>query len=263
MSADKGLALIVVIIVIVIAAIVILGIASFISSGLSLAIAKASMEGAIFAAQAGIYAAIHDYVSDPSQPYWDKTAAPQNISTNIYYNTGKDANFLLISALSSERSSRVLRRIPLANLNNTQSITVNKMEVEWYNFSANLSQIDLGGATRWSGSVTSGTTITLASPFALNAKQSFFKLNDNALQFSRNIPNNAVIIATFIFDPPAGDGSSRKAILWTNGPGRNNEFSITATGEVRGRTTWKRTAEATYDAGSGKITSWQEAEGHI
>lgn len=258
----KGIALIVVIILILIVAITVLGIATFISHGLILNVVKASMEQAIFAAQAGIYASLYDYLQYPAEAYWTKTATPQNISGNIYYSAGKDANFLLVSAANSERNGRILRRIPLSNLNATDTITINKMKVEWSNFGGtSLRVIQLGGITRWSGSAGSGTTVALTSPFPLNAKEFTSTSDANTWQFSANIPANAIIKVTFIFDPPTGDASSRKAILY--GAGKKNEFSIIATGEVQGTTNWKRSLEATYDAGSGLITSWQEIESHI
>ena len=260
---SKGIALIAVIIIILITAIAVLGITSFISNALALTTVRASMEQAISAAQAGIYAAIYDYLLDPALPYWTKVTTPQNISGNIYYKVGKDANFLLVSAVAAQRSSRTLINIPLFNINETQSITVNKMKVEWSNFTSTLREIRMGGVSRWSGSSPSGTTITLSSPFTLSSKQFFARGNDNTWRFNNNIPAGAVIIATFIFDPPTGDGSSRKAVLWTSGAGRKNEFSVSATGEARGKIAWKRTVEATYDAGSGVITSWQETEGHL
>lgn len=263
MSDDKGIALIAVIIIILITAIAVLEVASFISNALALNVVKGSMEQAIYAAQAGIYAAIYDYLLDPTLPYWIKVTTPQNISGNIYYKVGKDANFLLVSAVAAQRSSTTLRNISLFNINETQPITVNKMKVEWSNFSSTLREIRLGGAVLWSGSSPSGTIITLSSPFTLIPKQFFAGRGDNTWRFANNIPAGAVIIATFIFDPPSGDGSSRKAILWTSGAGRKNEFSVSATGEARGKIAWKRTVEATYDAGSGVITSWQEIERHL
>ena len=84
MHDNKGIALIAVIIIIVIAAIAVLEVASFISNGLALSVAKASMAQAIYAAQAGIYAAIYDYLLNPAQPYWTKVTTPQNILGNIY-----------------------------------------------------------------------------------------------------------------------------------------------------------------------------------
>ena len=74
---SKGIALIAVIIIILITAIAVLGITSFISNALALTTVRASMEQAISAAQAGIYAAIYDYLLDPALPYWTKVTTPQ------------------------------------------------------------------------------------------------------------------------------------------------------------------------------------------
>lgn len=262
--ARKGIALILVIIIMVVAAIVVFGIASYISNSLALNIAKVSREQAIFAAQAGIYASIYDYNVDPSQPYWSKITS-QNLSDNIYYSAGRDADFLLTSAANTRLSgNRTLQNFALGNINATQPIIINSVKVEWTGFAGNLTQIYLGGSTRWSGSASPGTFVTLASPFTINAKELFAKEDDNSLTFSRNIAGGSSIVATFRFDygpTPAGDGSSRKAMLY--GTGKKNEFSVTSTGEVRGSINWKRTLEATYDACAGVITSWQEVDSHI
>ncbi len=264
MSKTKGLALIVVIIIIVASAVVILGIASLISTSLTLDIVEAAMEDAISAAQAGIYAGINDYLASPGQPYWSK-AVGTNVVGDSYYSVGKDANFLLVDADSPQTSNsgggsnNLLRNVPLSNISQTQAITVNQVKVEWYNFGGSLNRIELGNTTRWTGTASSGTTVTLSSPFTLAAQQSFTGVGHNAWRFTVSIPNNAIVLVTFYFT----GGSSRKAYLLNNGRSGNKEFSITATGEVRGATRWKRTIEATYDVGVNRITSWQESDSHI
>ncbi len=257
---EKGIALIVVIVIVVITAIIILGIASFISNALALATAKSSMEGALFAAQAGIYAAIYDYLAVPSARYWTKTANV-NITGNKYYSVGKDANFLLVNAFNPQISNKVLQAVPLSNINQTQAITVKQMIVEWTGLSGStrLNQVYLGGTRRWNSSVSSGQLLTLSPQFQMNATVVYSGTTQNRWIFSVNLPTNATVIVTFIFT----DGSSRKTYLLNEGHGGNNEFSITATGAVRGTTNWRRSIEATYDVTVGKITSWQEVGSHI
>lgn len=271
----KGIALIVVIIIILIAAIATLGISVFVSSSLSLNAARAAMETALFAAQAGVYAAIYDYLATPGQPYWDR-ASDVVIMNNVYYSSGgrgatrKAANFLLIDAdnpqtVNSSGTNNMLQRIPLTNINQAQSITVNRMMVEWSNFGGNLNRIQLGGTTRWTGTAASGQLITLTSQFTMNAQQSFPAATANTWRFTVSIPssgnnNAAIILVTFYFT----DNSTRKAYLMNNGRSGNNEFSITATGEVKSAaSSWKRTIDATYDAGVNRITSWQEIDTHL
>lgn len=264
MGHKKGIALIAVIIIILITAIAVLGIVVFISNSLLLNVARASMEKAIFAAQAGAYAAIYDYLANaPGAPYWAK-ARDVNIIGNVYYDVGKDANFLLVDAdnpqtVNDSGTNNRLQRIALRNTNQTQTIRVNRMKVEWYNFGGNLNRIALGGNARWTGTATSGQLITLSSIFTLNARQSFTGTTGNTWRFTTTIPNNAIILVTFYFT----DNSTRKAYLLNNGRSGNNEFSITATGEVRGSVNWRRTIEATYDMGVRRITSWQETDSHI
>lgn len=259
MSDKKGIALIIVIIIIVIAAVIVMGITSFISSGMSLNIARASMEGAVCAAQAGLYAGIYDYIQNPGQLYWGKSRNI-NMVENRFYSAGIDANFLLIDASSPRAVGQRIERIPLTNINETDAITANEVSVEWYNFAgASLVSVRLGGISRWSGLAASGERLALTPAFRINPKQSLSADSDNIWQFSANIPSDGTVIATFFFS----DGSSRKAYLFNSGKGGNKEFSITATGETRGTTNWKRTIEATYDIGTNNVTSWQEVDDHI
>ncbi|MDP3789403.1 MAG: hypothetical protein Q8R48_03260 [Candidatus Omnitrophota bacterium] len=265
MSNQKAVALILVIIIIAVVAVVVLGIASFISSGLALNIARSYTERAIFGAQAGVYAAIRDYIATTPR-YWVK-ARNTNVLGNVYYSIGRDANFLLIDADNPQITNNIIQRIPLSNINQTQAITADKMKVEWYNFPANtrLNRITLGGSQRWTGSAISGQTppLTLSPAFRLNARQTITGTMANSWRFTNNIPKNAIIIVTFYYSTPSGDGSSRTVYLYNNGRSGNYEFSITATGEAREKVRWKRTIEATYDAGVNRITSWQETQNHI
>lgn len=255
----KGIALIAVIVIIAVSAIAVFGIATFISNALVLNTVRSAREQAIYAAQAGIYACLYDYKADS---YWTKVTNFNPIN-NLYYSIGKNANFLLIDASNPQVfSDNVLRRIPLANINNTQSITANTMKVEWYNIDTSgftLGQVWLGGTRRFNASASSGQTITLNPAFLLTNQQSFSGAAQNRWVFSNAIPNDAIIIVTFFFT----DGSSRKANLLNLGRSGNNEFSITSTGTVRDAADWKRSIEATYDVEAGKITSWQETENHI
>ncbi len=258
---DKGIALIAVIIIVAVTAIAVLGIATFISNALVLNTVRAAREQAIYAAQAGIYSSLYDYLATVPR-YWVK-ALNVNILGNAYYGAGRDANFLLIDAdnpqtLDSGGTNNLLQRIALMNINQTQAITVNQMKVEWANFGGTLDLVTLRGVNR-TVSASSGQLFGISPVFTLLAQQSFSGPANNAWRFTATIPNNAIIIVTFYFT----DGSTRKAYLFNNGRSGNNEFSITATGEVRGTINWKRTVEATYDVGVGRITSWQEADSHI
>lgn len=252
----SGIALILVIAVILIVAIMVAGITAFVSGSLMLNSVRSSMEKALYAAQAGIYAAIYDYLADPANPYWRK-ARDIVMIPNVSYSVGKDADFLLVDADYPDLYNAIVRRINLFNTNDNQSITVDRMALEWANFpGASLTQITLGGRRCWSGSAKSGEMVTLSRRFRLDARQSATGVTTNAWQFSSNIPKEAMIEATFYFT----DGSSRKALLYNMGRSGNLEFSVTATGRSG---SWKRTVEATYDTGVNRITSWQETDSHI
>lgn len=257
----KGIAIIIVIVIMTVASIAVIGITALVTGTLSSRTMRASLSSAVYASQAGVYAAINDYNSDQSQPYWDRTASGVRIAGNSYYNYGRDANFLLISAASSERNARTLRNVPLNNINGARSITVDRVSVDWTGFAANnrLNQVWLGGTRRWSGTATSGTPVNLSPSFTMSPGQFAAMRDDNRFILRNNIPAASTIAVTFFFT----DGSSRKALLWTNGAGRSNSFSITSTGECRSNFTWKKTVEAVYDVGSRQIISWQESQGHL
>lgn len=264
MLGKKGIALITVIIIILITGILLFNAISFISNNLALSISRTSSIQALYLAQAGLYYALAYHINGYSSPYWIKYRNRQ-VSGNFYYNVGVDANFLLVDADKpyiddSDGTDNALRRVHLSNLNYSSPITVNSLKVEWYNFGGLLNRVRLGGSNRnLNPPVSSGSVINLANPFTLNARKAYDGDDDNGWRFTTTIPNNGIVVVTFYFS----DGSSRKAYLLNNGRSGNNEFSITATGEVRDKIRWRRTIEATYDVGVNKITSWQEKDTHI
>lgn len=260
MARRSGFALIVVIVVILIVAILVLGIISFVSNNLALDAARSAEVAARAAAQAGIYWGIIDYKTDNKL---SKVTSDSYLISNVAsYKMGEDANLLLVDADKPLGIlSTSLTNIGLANISLTQSVTISRVVVEW-DFGGNITAVALGGAPgpnySWIGSRTSPADITLAAPYTIAASGSYA---NNFFRFSSAIPLNAVISVTFY---SSGDSSSRKALLYNNGRSGNREFSITATGKVKaGENTFKKTIEATYDAGVNKITSWNETDSHI
>lgn len=264
---SDGIALIAVVMLIVMVAIAVLGITVYVTNLLKFHTIGSARERAICAAQAGVMAAINDYVSGS---YWTH-ATNASLGGNTYYSVGgtsvlRMSNFLRVDADSPALANdggtnNRLQAIPLYNIHDNTSpgtITVDSMRLDW-DFGGNLNRIVLGGTQRWSGSVSSGSTVNFSSNFSLNRRSSSTGTTNNTFRFTVTIPSDATVVATFFFT----DGSSRKAYLLNNGRSGNNEFLITSTGEVRESIRWKRTIEATYDVGVNRITSWQEVQSHL
>lgn len=249
-ASTKGIALIAVIIIITITAIAVFGITAFVSNGLRLAGLRASSGPAVYAAQAGIYAALRDYLADPANPYWTKKDTTTPPGNAMVYTAGKNIDFLLVGATSAATYSTggfyCLGNIALANINETDEVAVAKMKVEWTAAAAQLRRVTLFGAIIWEGAAATGIVIDrTSSPAAIDAKRYFAARDDNVCHFSAN-PGTVTVTFTM-----AGDNSSRKVYL--NSASRRNTFSITSTGSAGAA---KKTIEAVYDAGGGKIVSW-------
>jgi hypothetical protein len=251
MRKKKGAALIVLVIIIVLVVIVVAGLTAFVFEGLRLSIFKEQELKTIYLAQAGIMAAIIDYRDGDS---WGK-ATNVNVAGNQYYHVGKDANFLWIDPSSPQVSGKTLKRIAIKNINSSASITVTSLVVDW-TFGGSITEVTLGNTSVWSGTASSGSTLDITD-FTISAGTTHSGNNDQKWTFSDNV--SGTVACTFIFS----DGSERKALLLNSGAGANKEFSITATGQVNGNATWRRTVEATYDTGTSTITSWQETPEHI
>jgi len=252
---NNGFVLIGLIIIIVLLSIVVLGITTYISEALLLNVSDINQEKAIYSAQAGVMRAIVDYVDGGS---WD-SAQNVNVIGEFYYHLGQDSNFLAIDASNPETSGgdKHLRKIPIENINASDDIIITDMIVSW-TFGGNITKVKLDNTEVWSGTATTPASIDVTD-FTLTPGAVYSGNNDQKWEFQNAISGDVVV--TFIF----GDGSQRKAILLDNDSGADNEFSITATGEVRNgaNVEARRTIEATYDVGTSEITSWEESQIHI
>ncbi|MDP8289823.1 MAG: hypothetical protein P9M02_02505 [Candidatus Susulua stagnicola] len=251
----NGFVLIGIIILIVLLAIITLGITTYISEALLLNVSNINQEKTIYLAQAGIMRAIVDYVDGGS---WD-SAQNVNVAGEFYYHLGQSSNFLLVDASNPETSGgdKHLRKIPIQNINASDDIIITDMIVSW-TFGGNIKKVKLDNTEVWSGNIVSPASIDITD-FTLTPGAVYSGNNDQKWEFQSAISGDVTV--TFIF----GDGSQRKAILLDDDFGSDNEFSITATGEVRNgvNVEARRTISATYDVGTSGITSWEESQSHI
>ncbi|MBI4335523.1 MAG: hypothetical protein HY589_02600, partial [Candidatus Omnitrophica bacterium] len=206
---------------------------------------------AAYLAQAGVMDAVVDYRDGGS---W---TAKENIQVgeNRYYHVGRAANFLWVDASASQISGKKLSRVPIKNINGSSSVTITRMTVSW-TFGGRIKKVSLGDESVWEGSASSGDNLDIEY-FTMAAGAEHSGSDDQEWEFSKNV--SGTVVATFTFS----DGSGRTVSLLSDGAPTNKEFSITSTGEARANTTWRRTIEATYDTGTGAITSWQETSAHI
>lgn len=252
---NNGQILIITIILIMFATIMVIGISIFLAQILNLNIARANQSKAIYAAQAGAYKAIVDFQNVGA---WS-TETDTQISGNIYYSiSASSSDFLRIDANSSKvlGGGRILRDIFIHNANTTDDIILDTITITWDpDGGETLQKISFAlGVFEWTGTASSGTTITL--PFT------FVAGGDYNLELNW-IPGDNIRDATITAQLDFSDGSSRTVYLLISGEKGSDSLSITATGKVAAKDTWKRTINATYDVTSQEIMSWQEISEHI
>jgi len=251
---DKGVTLVSLVMVMGVLAIIVVGIVSYIVNGLLYNLSNIEQEKALYMAQAGVMKGLATYINTGSFT----TERNVNVTGEFYYEMGTPASFFLVDASNPKINSKQLRDIHISNLNSTSSITITSMIVTW-TFGGNITSVKLGNTFVWNGTAASGTTLTLSPSFTLAPGASFTAQNDQIWRFTNEITGD--VKCTFIFS----DGSQSTFYLLKGGTSANNEFPITATGEVRssGSTVARRTLVATYDIGSHNITSWEESQNHI
>ncbi len=251
----RGIILVEVIIIITLLAIIVSGITVYIAQTLRFDVVSIQQDKALYAAQAGVMRAIVDYQDGGM---WD-SAQDVSLDGNVYYQLGEDANFLVVDASNSQISGggSHLRRIPIQNINASNSITITDMVVSW-TFGGDIDRVRLGGASVWNDQESSPATLDITD-FTITSGTSYTGNNQQRWQFDDDISGD--IVVTFIFS----DGSSYEVLLLDEGSTVDNEFSIKATGEVRNGSTVeaRRTLIATYDVVQGEITSWEESTDHI
>lgn len=250
----KGLALVVLIMIIVLLAIIVFAVTVQIIEGLRFNVSTANNEKALCMAQAGIMEAIAVYKNTGLFAIERNV----NVTGEFWYQLGTTSSFLSVDASVPKIDAKQLRGIPMKNLNSSTAITITSLIVEW-TFGGNITSVKLGNKFLWSGTSVSPASITLSPSLTLNAGQAYTAQNDQIWRFSSTISGDC--LCTFILS----DGTRRTCYLMKDNKGANNEFPITATGEIRNGAAFlaKRTLIATYDVGTGNITSWEESQSHL
>jgi len=248
---EKGAVLILVIAIIVLSGILIFSSIMFVRETLDFALVKENQLKAINAAQCGIYKAVEDfkrlgvYNSASDAPIWG----------NEYYTIGGGSGFFQVNTNSMKFISdfKTIDNIGLNNINGASSISITNVTISWApnNSGEHLTKVSIGG-TSWIGSVNSGVQVPLNYTLASSSSANMRIQWDTAV-------NAKTITALFTFS----DGSTVLFDMLANGKTTGNSFIIKSTGKVVSNITWKRTLTAQYDAGSGKITAWNETNSHL
>ncbi|MBU1090366.1 MAG: hypothetical protein KKC42_00795, partial [Candidatus Omnitrophica bacterium] len=180
-----------------------------------------------------------------------------NVSGEFYYHLGEDANFLYVDATNPSISKKIIKNIPIKNINATDTITITDLVLSW-SFGGDINVVTLGGTSVWTGRASSPANINIAD-LAIASDAAYSNTDDQIWEFSRNVAGDLAV--SFVFS----DGSSYKTYLLKDGLGWDKAFSIKATGEIRSGAAVeaRRTLLATYDIGTDNITSWEESQEHI
>ncbi|NQT94990.1 MAG: hypothetical protein HQ572_00925 [Candidatus Omnitrophica bacterium] len=257
-TSPKGQVLIITIILILVTGIIISSVAFFLNQVINLNLARMHQAKAVYAAQAGIYKAVVDYVNTGSITAETDT----QIATNIFYSIGGAGMFFLPDCSNpSIIADRRIKNISMTNVSTTD-ITITHVQVSWTpDGGENLTAIDFGRATvEWSGTAQSGTNIdtidfTLAAGVTEN--DVWFDWEPGTKILGGAEPWTITAVYTL------SDGSTVTFTMLENGQGTDNAIVITSTGKVIARETWKRTIKAGYDVSTSEITSWRESTAHL
>ncbi|MBU2251760.1 MAG: hypothetical protein KKH25_05835, partial [Candidatus Omnitrophica bacterium] len=213
-----------------------------------------NQQTALYAAQAGVMAAVADYKNDGLVTAQTDT----QIAANTYYSFGGSGMFFIADCSSpSIVADRKIKNISMTNVGATD-LTITHMQVSWTpNNGENLINIDLGRATsEWSGTAPSGTNIDMID-YTIPAGTTE---NDVWLDWSvgSSISSKTIsVVVTF------SDGSTVEIMLLDAGLGSANAMMITSTGKVVAPDTYRRTLKAAYDVGTSEIISWEESQEHL
>ena len=249
---EKGVALILVIVIILLTGIFIFSITMFIRESLDLALVKENRIKAINAAQCGIYKAVEDF----RRLGYYNTETNAGIWGNEYYSIGGGAaNFLQVDASSVkfESGGQAINNAILKNIRGASAIALSSVKISWTPNTSleRLTGVTLGGAS-WAGSVNSGSIAILNYNFTAGSS-AILRMQWDVVVTTKTVA------CEFTFS----DGSSVTANILINGLTSPNCFTIKSTGNVVSNITWKRTLTAAYDAGTGKVTSWNETNSHL
>jgi hypothetical protein len=250
----KGQVLVGLVIIMTIVTILVATTTSFLSQMLNLETARIDQARALYAAQAGIYRTIVDYRNTGTV----SGATDVQITGNAYYSISADAgNGLRVDSRNPKwlANGRRLRGVIMDNVTSS-NIALSSIAVSWSpDNGEQLEKISfIIGFYEWTGTASSGQTITLSYTFT--PAGSYVLDLDWA---TGNDLRNKTITVRFNFS----DGSYKIANIIENGQSGDDTITLKATGKVVARDTWKKTFVVTYDVTSQEITSWKESNAHL
>ncbi len=256
---SRGIALIALVMLIVFVSIAVLSTTVFITGRLREEVQGSQLFAkCIYLAQAGVHNAAYSFrfnkfSGETGFFSLDSTSVNPNETFTL---SATAANLLMVDTSASliQSSNRNVTGWNIQNATNSNSITISRMTVSWTGVPANrrLQQIWLDDTQLWpigggDGSATSGTNLAITN-FTLDTDPTIY--TDNILRFNNNV---AGITATVTFQMT--DNSTQTLTIFPIS--QNYNFKVTSKGQVSGSTIF-RSIQATYNALTGRITSYKE-----
>jgi hypothetical protein len=257
----NGFILVASVILIVFVAIVIIGTTIFIVQRLSQNQAYQVKSKAIYLAQAGIQNAIYWYRYRDISANGYFSLGRTNLDANNFFVLGANAAELLmvntngsyLYPTSGSTRFRYLYGLTIQNATNSKTITIDRMIVTWNN-TRRLRVIRINGSNRWTGTLSSPADCNITN-WTLNTTPSIY--NINYLQFD-GIMTGATISTQFVMT----DASTKTLTVFSVPASQNNSFTVNSTGKTIGSNIY-RTAQATYNALTAKVTKYDEINTEI
>ncbi|MEI6631590.1 MAG: hypothetical protein WCL25_03120 [bacterium] len=253
----SGITLLSAVLLIIVASVVVLSTTVFIVERLSQEKTYQLRTQCVYLAQAGIHNAVYNYRFNDLAANGYFTKGQTNIDANNFFVLGANAADALMvntvgAAIGPPNSD--LTGLRIQNATNSNTITIDRMVVTWNNPLRTLQQIRINGSNVFNGNLASPANANITN-FTLNTTPTIY--NINRIRFSGNINVAGLTISIqFVMT----DGSSKTLTVYPDSS--NNSFIVKATGKKTGSSIY-RTIQATYNAVTGRITSYNEIPAQI
>lgn len=268
MANRKSFALPTLIILLVLAAIFAAGTVSFVVQSLRHDALRAQKHQALMAAQAGLMKAAYEILeNDVFTPGSNQLDGPQHYAYQFVGSGGGggagDWVYIDPSASQLTNSNRNVSGWTIVNVNPFSNFTLTHMTVSWSGGGRQMNEIQLQGASKWTGSQgTSGSLTDIADtviPFNSTVTNNFVRFNSQML--------NRTVSALFHFS----DGTTIESTLTTGAkplPPTQDPTTIQSTGlfvDNFNSAIMKQTMLATFEAVTGtlKFTRYNETTEHM
>lgn len=257
----KGILLLASVMLIIFVSIVVVGTTVFIAQRLRYVNALRVRTSCINLAQAGINYAIYQYrLRDLTGTGYFSTGQTNLNATDFFILNPTAADLLMVdtrTAVFGGGPNRDLLNLKIQNATNSQTITIDRMQVSWTKPPPplrTLKRIRINGVVRWSGTAASGDIVPLTPNFPLVGAPVPPIYPINELRFSGNMlgaaPTTDVNIQFFMTDGSSKIVTVFPASLYYN-------FTVSSQGKTVGSNI-ARTVRAEYNTITGRVVNYLE-----